>query len=97
MTKVEPALTPEEWADWIDSGDLQAPLEAHGEVSHALAALGLYGQPFGFTRGDVTVLRDMVYFGRKNGYTVDEDGLVLMASLADRIAALLPPDEGNPT
>lgn len=61
------------------------------EERHALAALALYGQPFGFTREDVELLR-----GFRSGYW--ETGTEDMArseeadyeNLADRIEALLP-------
>lgn len=47
---------------------------------HALAALLLYGQPFGFSREDVKHLRDR---GSNCEWCI---------SLADRIEALLPPE-----
>lgn len=55
---------------------------------HALAALALYGQPFGFTRTDVDAIRwaarlleDNVIIGKAHG----------LLAVADRIEALLPP------
>jgi hypothetical protein len=55
------------------------------ELRHALAALCLYGEPYGFTREDVEFLGMMAQasdpmFGN------------FARSLADRIAALLPPE-----
>lgn len=52
---------------------------------HALAALALYRQPFGFTRGDVRMLRNA---GERAKHFP-------MLYLADRIAALLPPESGE--
>ena len=49
-------------------------------VRHALAALSLYKQPFGFTREDVEHLR--------GGFHAHD-----FTSLADRIEALLPPED----
>jgi hypothetical protein len=51
--------------------------------SAPLAALALYGQPFGFTREDVRELRAMSV----NGFTYFG-----LNSIADRIEALLPPE-----
>lgn len=59
---------------------------------HALAALALHGQPFGFTREDVTALRNVA-----NSLDVDdptyEATLEVIASLTDRVSALLPPEK----
>lgn len=52
---------------------------------HALAALALHGQPFGFTREDVRFLRDVDVFA----FTEDAQ---MAQSIAARIAALLPPE-----
>ena len=65
-------------------------------VNHAMAALCLHGQPFGFTRADLAVLQ--------LGATILEhewgdklDGGVTnptkIRELADRIEALLPPED----
>lgn len=57
---------------------------------HAVAALALYGQPFGFTREDVKLLRDEAE-GEWNGEQMDVGRRLLR--LADRIEALLPPEK----
>lgn len=54
--------------------------QSGGKNLHALAALCLHGQPFGFTWEDVRVLREQFHVN-------------LLQDLADRIAALLPPEE----
>ena len=69
-----------------------ATFDAPGD-RHALAALCLHEQLFGFTRGDVVSLRETAGF-----YTMVADGAPGVRNswaddLADRIEALLPPDE----
>lgn len=107
---IEPALTAEEWADntsarsdWFVTPYHDTPFMSwfesnHGsylEVSqHALAALALHEQPFGFTREDVALLLSLAHgnppeFGRS--YLEDGEDAQLR-SLAARIAALLPPE-----
>ena len=49
--------------------------------AHEVAAMCLHGQPFGFTREDVRRLRTALYAEH-------------YADLADRIEALLPPEDG---
>lgn len=98
------ALNPDEWARF----GTWSPLARVGEMSlcmgvadyRAVAALALYGQPFGFTHEDVRLLRavarsaHLLMENRPDGYwsagVADADKLA--ASLADRIAALLPPE-----
>lgn len=92
---IEPALTPEEWAE-IAPGDglwdrweavWQDEFGAHAP-EHAMAALCLHGQPFGFTHEDVRKLRDMP---DGTGYASIDDP-EWFASLLDRVRALLPPE-----
>jgi len=70
-----------------------ASLSIRAEHLHALAAFCLHGQPFGFTREDVNALRSVLDLHREswvNGvYGVDD----ICKHLADRIEALLPPEE----
>lgn len=78
------ALTPEErrkhllWAK--DEADADGWLTIHG-----LAALALYGQPFGFTREDLRLLK---HCEASVGWKHEEE----VRNLADRIEALLPPE-----
>lgn len=71
---------------------------------HGLAALALYGQPFGFTREDVAHLRgEASWLENENfvggllgkfedrGYNTNR--IKGLRSLADRIEALLPPED----
>ena len=91
---IEPALCAGEWARKItpdgaagirDDGTIWlAPEADETDEPHALAALCLYEQEFGFTREDVDVLRGI----SRCEFAPGHDGL---DSLADRIEALLPP------
>ena len=55
-----------------------------GRVLPAVAALCLYGQPFGFSQADVELLRE-------EAARMDFNWGSGLRSIADRIAALLPP------
>jgi hypothetical protein len=90
---IGPALTPEQWATFPDWGREVVPPEITLEEyplyfpsKHGIAAVNLHEQPFGFTRGDVAVLRDIAIAGRSMGFSG------AASSLADRIEALLPPE-----
>ncbi len=58
---------------------------------HPIAALALYGQPFGFTREDVVQIRRLLKYikGEPGSYA---GGTGFWESLADRIESLLPPE-----
>jgi hypothetical protein len=89
--EIESALTPEQWADVSDLSWWAAALARSSEdpdinsvpSRHHLAALCLHRQPFGFTQEDVMMLEDLAV-ALPDTYSI--------ASLADRIAALLPPE-----
>ena len=63
---------------------------------HALAALCLHGQPFGFTREMCEAIRELV---RRLGAVDPDLGHVFMIGealeTADRIEALLPPEDAT--
>jgi hypothetical protein len=89
---IEPALTPQEWEEnWkhLPQGvRLPAAPDTPDEwwgTPHRIAALALYGQPFGFTHEDVVLLRS-------SSWDVEEGGEALRM-LASRIKALLPPEK----
>lgn len=93
---MKPALTPEQWAsvtphrDKMWQHDSCVP-ENMGE-RHYVAAVNLYGQPFGFTHEDVENLRMSVGDGlsmepQPSGQPYARE----LWDLADRIEALLPP------
>jgi hypothetical protein len=70
-----------------------------GSERHALAALCLHGQPFGFTHEDVDLLKVVTdHWPSLGNYESDADGqhaiyhrVDALQSLADRIGAILPP------
>lgn len=82
---MKPALSAEEWAEksLTTFSDSDRVIASMPEDRHALAALCLYEQPFGFTQEDVKGLRwaatGSLLFGGA------------LAELAERIEALLPP------
>lgn len=100
MTKIEPALTAEEWAElgptpgiscnWgehIAAFPDDPPSDrAHGldidDDRHAIAAVALYAQPFGFTRKE---LEHLTYIASHT----DWKGLL---PIIQKIEALLPPE-----
>lgn len=100
MSEIKPALTNHEWTWGIDRPKFRAQVggkdfadmhcDPHGfivgEDRHALAALALRDQPFGFDWDDVDALRSIAESPDLRGW---ETGAA--DSLADRIAALLPP------
>lgn len=95
MTDIKPA--PVNWPEEIEwrqkssekyKDDPDEPMAKWPLVDydrHALAALALHGQTFGFTREDVEALRSLSADLHPNNEP--------FYSLADRIAALLPPEE----
>ena len=89
MSEIKPALTPEEWAEVTASSypGHQHIYGAPDDEPYRMAALCLYGQEFGFTVEDVEGLRIMM---QREGPRVHMYGSV--ATLADRIEALLPPE-----
>jgi hypothetical protein len=103
---VAPALTREGWENrpwvcgWTDgtvfvssNRPLGDELAEQVERPHAVAALCLFEQPFGFTRGDVELVRDCIGMEWDRGERGEMDALEKrLESLAARIAALLPPE-----
>ncbi len=106
MSEIKPALTAEEWAACLPDITAQEGIGAFctGEFvqnveRHAFAALCLHEQPFGFTRWDVRRHREQAGYRRR---LMVEDPLYANAheeyadwhdSMADRIEALIPPEE----
>lgn len=91
--EIKPAMTPEQWKQarryppgvvYGFSGEDEGVMDRH-----RMAALCLYGQPFGFTREDVAQLHDWAYGCEEYG---DRRSVPILRSLAARIAALLPPE-----
>jgi hypothetical protein len=96
-SEIRPALTAEEWK--FELGSRERPPTHQPALSysdhftqerpHAIAASLLYGQPFGFTWDDVDLLREMTLVQAPAGSF--RAACERRDSLADRIAALLPP------
>lgn len=99
---ITPALTPKEWksldtADaFVQDGDLVVRTGWGSEDGstpvnqHALAALALHQQPFGFTRADVELL-DEAWCAVMGYHSGSAENAARLQLLRDRIAALLPP------
>jgi hypothetical protein len=98
--EITPALTPDQWHDALKdrAGYASAMQLAWGndtsrENDHALAALCLFPQPFGFTHAELEALailceeidRPMVFLN--NG----EEGELYITSAIAKVRALLPP------
>lgn len=80
---IPPALSSEQWAECL-AVDYATRLKYRGlQGPHADAALCLYAQPFGFTQEDVTAIM--------RSYPGSSADTAILRSIADRIAALLPP------
>lgn len=102
---MKPALTAEEWADpWLaltnEGIHWVAPdYPAEGLVGldgefdrHALAALCLHDQPFGFTREDMDALRSALEQIELDPYCFGAE-VAILPGIIDRIEALLPPED----
>jgi hypothetical protein len=85
---IKPALSAEEWGDELKGREADGvahwPLVDYSR--HALAALCLYGHPFGFTRADLEALADVLRQPLARGTAAP------LVGLSHRIAALLPPE-----
>jgi hypothetical protein len=102
VSEIKPALTEQEWIDYGEGEDMgplkfedyfgdlyvnqAGPIE--GKDRHAIAAMALHKQPFGFsfTREDVAMLRNVI----NPRHPSPRERACL--DLADRISALLPPE-----
>ena len=105
MPDVKPALTPEEWARGENDDEHQIEIREEGpyiigagglgpENCHALAALCLHEQLFGFTRDDLAALQRVLQSGLC--WEIDANwGCGHLRSLTDRISALLPPEDAK--
>lgn len=76
---------------YVDTEDAQSL--ARVSRRHALAALALYGERFGFTHDDLRMLDNHPdLYGGYQGSREEQAWWAFIASLRDRIAALLPPE-----
>ena len=101
MSAIKPALTAEEWRTGMFSSrgiQVEFPLYIDGvyqpENAPKLVALLMYEQPFGFTREDATQHRESAQACFTSGQTIGPGSMHdWHESMADRIEALLPPEE----
>lgn len=107
-TRVRPALTSSEWHDLSVEGDECVALDQNGDMyfagmgrvagymRHQIAALALFGQPFGFTPDDVEVLMGAAMrIGQDAAPGAAEFYRPRLTNIARRIRALLPPDDAS--
>lgn len=94
---VKPALTASEWAQ---AGGFRMPFvydvifgrgKTDGEYRHAHAAVALYGQPFGFDDEDRALLYLLAEVLPNRG-NIAEEHVARIKTMADKVAALLPPE-----
>jgi hypothetical protein len=108
MSEIKPALTAEKWETFgnversigiVPVGpDANAGFYAidgwpmYNVTHHALAAIALYRQPFGFTREELELMQFLAK--ANNGWDVEWGGdmCTRAKSIAQKIAALLPPE-----
>lgn len=106
-----PVITPEEWERGIVDRPPYAitlrdgVLQVHGIANTVyvpdglrpgLAALALHGQPFGFTRRGVSVLRAIVeHWAHNNDYAGEDWRTPLALAEIAKAEALLPPEDAN--
>jgi hypothetical protein len=98
-----PALSPEEWIQYGDDlrimADWAADKRPFGparrftleDKRHAVAAIALHNQPFGFTHDDEALLEEMLRFYEHRGFAGDAEMVARIRRLLKKISALLPP------
>lgn len=105
--EIRPALSAAEWiqygedlqvmADWAADKrpfgpDRRFSLE---DKRHAVAAIALHGQPFGFTHDDEALLEGQAKFYEHRSYAGDAEIAARIRGLLEKISALLPPREAE--
>ena len=100
---LRPALSEEEWIQY--AGDLSITAEWAADKRpygpdrrytierkrHAVAAMALYDQPFGFTHEEEAMLETQAKFYEHRGFVGDAEIGAKLRLLQAKIAALLPP------
>jgi hypothetical protein len=98
-----PALSPDEWIQYGDDLQIMAdwaadkrPFGPHRrytfeEKRHAVAAIALHNQPFGFTHDDETLLEEVLRFYENRAFVGDAEIVGRLRRLRQRISAMLPP------
>lgn len=105
--KITPALTSAEWIQYGDDlavmADWAADKRPYGpdrrytmeQKRHAVAALALHQQPFGFTAADLDLLGEVMKFYQHRGFPGDTALAERIERVCDRISALLPPRDAR--
>lgn len=101
MAEITPALTPEEWAEFLRPKErvgiynVTAGEGDPARLCHQAAAMNLHGQPFGFCAADLHALAYATHLVEAHDAAPDNLDAWHLRSLAARIAALLPPEDVN--
>jgi len=100
---LHPALSPEEWIQYGDDLQIMADWAADKrpfgptrrftleDKRHAVAAIALHKQPFGFTREDEVLLEEQARFFEHRAFPGDAEIVARIRALLKKISALLPP------
>lgn len=105
--ELRPALSEEEWIQY--AGDLSITAEWAADKRpygpdrrytverkrHAVAAIALYHQAFGFTHEEATLVGNQAHFYEHRGFVGDAEIGARLRLLQAKIAALLPPPEAE--
>lgn len=102
-----PALSPEEWIQYGDDLQIMADWAADKrpfgptrrftfeEKRHAVAAIALHGQPFGFTHDEEALLEEQARFYEHRGFAGDSELAGRIRRLLKKISTLLPPRDAE--
>ncbi len=105
--KIARALSSAEWIQYGDDlvvmADWAADKRPYGpdrrytmeQKRHAVAAIALHHQPFGFTAADLDVLGEVMRFYQHRGFPGDPPLAEQLERICDRISALLPPRDAK--
>ena len=97
------ALSAEEWIQYADDMAIMADWAADKrpfgpqrrfsfqEKRHAVAAMALHNQPFGFTHDEEAMLEAQARFHEHRGFAGDLEIAAKLRRLQGKISALLPP------
>lgn len=100
--EIRPALSAAEWIQYGDDlgvmADWAADKEPFGperrltmeEKRHAVAAIALHGQSFGFTHDEEALLQELVRFHEHRAFAGDAETARSIRLLLTKISALLP-------
>lgn len=65
------------------------------EKRHAVAAIALHNQPFGFTHDEESLLEELLGFYERRAFAGDSEVAARIRRLLTKISALLPPSEAE--